>query len=302
MSTQNPVGCVPLQYDAFKKRDPEYYTPEQIYTEIAEAGYVGIPAGPYSGEQPEAVTMHLAQFQLKPAPAYLPGGEPWKPGNKAALVEKAKRFADFARGVGVSECFVDSDGWGYHTKSGYTRPELAGRITAADGLSADEYNYLADNFNAIGQAMRDTGNVRACLHNHVGTVIETEEEFERILELTDPNLLFVGIDTGHLAWAGSDPAAFVARHASRVAGIHLKDIDPRVRANGVAEGWKYATFTQNGLFAELGEGTVDFAAILNSLKDAGYNGWLMVETDVTTKATPKESLVKSREFLRSLGY
>ncbi|MBC8137154.1 MAG: TIM barrel protein [Fibrella sp.] len=302
MNTTNPVGVVPLQYDAFKKRDPETYTAERIYTEIADAGYVGVPVGPYSGESPETVTAKLATFGLKPAPAYLAGGEPWKPANRAPLVEKAKRFAEFAAGVFVSECFIDADGWGYHTKSGKTRPELAGRITSADGLGTEELKHLAETLNAVGSAMLATGNVRACLHNHVGTVIESETEFENILAMTDPDTLFVGLDTGHLAWAGADVAVFVERYAPRIAAIHLKDIHPGVRTKGVTEGWKYSTFAQNGLFAELGEGSVDFSRILAALRSANYGGWLLVETDVTTKATPAESLRVSREYLRKSGY
>lgn len=302
MNSSNPVGVVPLQYDAFKKRDPESFTTERIYAEIAEAGYAGIPAGPDSDESPETVLARLAAYGLKPAPAYLPCGEPWKPANRAPLVEKAKRFAEFAAGVGVSECFVDADGWGYHTRSGKTRPELAGRITSADGLSHAEFHHLSETLNAVGSAMRETGNVRACLHNHVGTIIESETELESILAITDPGVIFVGLDTGHLAWAGADVAGFVERYATRIAAIHLKDIHPEVRAKGVSEAWKYNTFAQNGLFAELGEGSIDFPRILNALKNASYEGWLLIETDVTTKATPVESLRVSREYLRKLGY
>lgn len=302
MNPQNPVGVVPLQYDAFKKRDPETYTAERIYEEIADAGYAGVPVGPYSGETPAEAVARLARFGLRPAPAYLAAGEPWKAANRAPLIEKAKRFAAFARDAGVSECFLDADGWGYYTKSGVTRPEVAGRVTAGDGLSAPEFATLADTLNAVGAAMLDAGNVRACLHNHVGTVIESLTELENILALTDPAKLFIGVDTGHLAWAGADVLGFVERYAPRIAAIHLKDIHPAVREKGVSEHWKYATFTQNGLFAELGEGAVDFGRIVSALRAAHYGGWLLVETDVTTKATPAQSLRVSREYLRGLGY
>lgn len=301
-NSTNPVGCVPLQYDAFKKRDPETYTAAHIYREVAAAGYSGVPAGPYSTDDPQAVVAELAGYGLLPAPAYMPGGEPWKPANRAAMAEKARRFAAFAAAVGVQECFVDSDGWGYHTKTGQTRPEIAGRVTDADGLTDDEFKHLAETLNAVGEAMRAEGGVRACLHNHVGTVIETETEYERILAMTDPATLWAGLDTGHLAWAGGDVEAFVERHATRIAGVHLKDIHRVVRERGVSEGWKYGTFTANGLFAELGEGMIDFGRVLRTLSGTGYAGWLLVETDVTTKPTPRESLETSRAALRTLGY
>ncbi|MBC8140166.1 MAG: TIM barrel protein [Armatimonadetes bacterium] len=301
-NVKNPVGVVPLQYDAFRKSDPETYTPERILTEIAESGYAGVPAAPYSGETPAETLAHLARFGLVAAPGYLAAGEPWKRANLAPLVEKAKRFAAFAAAVNVSECFLDADGWGYYTASGKTRPEIAGRVTAADGLSGDEFAVLADTLNAVGAAMRKTGNVRACLHNHVGTVLESQAELENILAITDPEAVFIGLDTGHLAWAGADVPGFVERHAARIAAIHLKDIYQNVRQKGVAEHWKYATFTQNGLFAEPGAGAVDFPRVLSALRGADYAGWLLVETDVTTRATPGESLRVSREYLRGLGY
>jgi len=69
----------------------------------------------------------------------------------------------------------------------------------------------------------------------------------------------------------------------------------------VAANWTYRQFTEAGVFAELGEGMVDFPAILDPLFDTGFNGWLIVETDITLKPTALESARISREYLASLG-
>ena len=81
----------------------------------------------------------------------------------------------------------------------------------------------------------------------------------------------------------------------------MKDIDPRVLAEGVANGWDYGTFSAHGIFAELGEGMVDYPPILRILADAGFDGWMIVETDVTQKPSAAESARISRDYLRRIG-
>jgi inosose dehydratase len=113
--------------------------------------------------------------------------------------------------------------------------------------------------------------------------------------------VFLGLDTGHLAWAGDDAAEVVRQYGDRVLTLHLKDVYPAVRAEGRAAEWDYRTFTDHGIFAELGEGCIDFPAILEDLRGRDFSGWLIVETDVTTKGSALESAVISRDYLRSIG-
>jgi inosose dehydratase len=115
-------------------------------------------------------------------------------------------------------------------------------------------------------------------------------------------VLFLGPDTGHLAWAGVDVVEFARRHGSRIKTLHLKDIVASVREEGVAAGWSYSTFEENAVWTELGQGAVDFPGLLDVLDSNGFNGWLIVETDVTQLPTPLESAVVSRQYLRSLGH
>jgi inosose dehydratase len=119
--------------------------------------------------------------------------------------------------------------------------------------------------------------------------------------LTDPALVFLGPDTGHLAWAGADPVAFCRDYAKRLKTLHIKDINCQVRDRGRDAGWDYDTFSQQGIFIELGEGCVSFPAIFEILRAEGFSGWLIVETDVTQKPSALESVTRSRTYLRSLG-
>ena len=132
-------------------------------------------------------------------------------------------------------------------------------------------------------------------------MIETRAEVDRLLALTDPTLVFLGPDTGHLAWAGADPVAFCRDYDTRIKTLHLKDIDAGVRDRGRDAGWDYGAFEQHGVFVELGEGCVDFPAIFAILRGVGFSGLLIAETDVTQKPTALESAAVSRAYLRRLG-
>ena len=83
--------------------------------------------------------------------------------------------------------------------------------------------------------------------------------------------------------------------------MHLKDIDLAVRAEGHSAGWDYKTFEEHAIWTEIGDGGVDFPALFGILDGAGFDGWLIVETDVTQQPTPRDSAVLSREALRKMG-
>jgi inosose dehydratase len=167
-------------------------------------------------------------------------------------------------------------------------------------MSADEYSQFGKVLGRFADATLAEG-VTSCFHNHVGTVIETAAELDRLLSHVGTDALWLGLDTGHIAWAGDDATAVCREHLDRIRTLHLKDVNGAVREQGVANDWTYNQFTESGVFAELGEGVVDFPAILDPLRAAGFDGWLIVETDITMKPTTLESATISREYLKTLG-
>ncbi|MBL0888035.1 sugar phosphate isomerase/epimerase family protein [Myceligenerans indicum] len=120
--------------------------------------------------------------------------------------------------------------------------------------------------------------VRAGLHNHVGTWVETEEEIERVLAAIPASLLGASFDIGHLAWAGIDPVRILKRHAGRLVDLHVKDLDLEVAAAGRNLPTPYRTAVDRGLFREPGLGHIDLDAALAALPDA-WDGWVIIEVD-----------------------
>lgn len=264
---------------------------EQILAEIAQAGYEGAPAGRADRLARETLELY-ARFGLKPAPGYL-GAAFWERAQAETILQRATDLARTMRELGCAELYVAAN----------LTPErraAAGHVRPQDALSDEGFRRFAETLNRVDEATLRDG-VQACFHNHVGSFIETREEIDRLFSLVDRTLVAQGPDLGHLAWAGGDVVQFCRDYAGSIKTLHIKDIDPAVRAAGIAQGWDYQTFSDRGIFTELGEGQVDFPAVFAALAGAGFQGWVVVETDVTQKSTALESATISRNYLRSIG-
>ncbi len=294
-----PVGCGPITWRPYQRQDEAAWPEERILAEIAEAGYDGAPASVHPTRSTEETLALYRELGLRVAPGYL-GAPLWQADQRESIVERAKRDSALMRAGGCDALYVAAGGAEYTAASGKTRRQVSGQVTAEDGLTDEEMKAFAGTLNEVGAATLAEG-VRSCFHNHVGTVIETRAEFERLLALADPATVFLGPDTGHIAWAGDDPVAFCRDYAARIKTIHVKDIDQAVAARGRAEGWDYGGFSANGIWLEPGSGAIDFPAILADLEAAGLDGWIIVETDVTPLSSALESATVSRNYLRTIG-
>lgn len=281
------LGCSPITW---QRKTPL----DQILKEIADVGYVGAPAGYRDGGDPAEMKALYGKFGLRPAPGYL-GTRFYDPEKKTEVLDLARRHADFARALGCEQLFVAADCFA-------ERFAVAGHETAnrSDQLSVDGYRTMAETLNEVGRICLERG-VQACFHNHAGSYIETRDEFDKLLDLTDPTLVFVGLDTGHLRFGGGDVVDFCRTYAPRIKALHLKDINATVLEEGRRLKHDYHTMVRNGIFAEIGEGCIDFRTMFACLCEADYVGWVIVEVDYTMKPSASESVQVSYSFLRSLG-
>jgi inosose dehydratase len=296
------IGCGQITWIEFTPEGVRMRAPEeQVLAEIAQAGYEGVPVGPRGGRSAEETLALLADYGLKPAPGYL-GADFWNADQQESIMERARQLSSYMREVGCTELYVAAGGFdGYVTPRGKTRRQISGHVLPEDAMTDAEFEQFAKALNMVGEITLEHG-VLSCFHNHVGSTIETREEIDRLFGMVDRKLVFQGPDIGHLAWAGADVVQFCHDYASDIKTVHVKDIDPDVLKEGVENEWDYGTFSAKGIFAELGEGFVDFPAMFDILREADYEGWIIVETDVTQKPTALESATISRNYLRSIGY
>jgi inosose dehydratase len=173
------------------------------------------------------------------------------------------------------------------------------RRRPGQGVDRDERRLaaIAETLAEVAAATQRAG-VTSCLHQHVGTWIEAEDEVEWILDRVDPDLLALGPDTGHHAWAGTDPAAFIARHSDRVRALHIKDVRLSVAARFRDSDAGYGEIVSAGLWAEPGRGDLDLRSAIEALPD-DFSGWAIVEVDKPDLPTPQESARASAEWTRA---
>ena len=134
------------------------------------------------------------------------------------------------------------------------------------------------------------GHMTACgiglvYHHHMGTVIESEAEIDRLMAVTSEKVGLL-VDTGHAAYAGVDPAALVRRHGDRIKHVHCKDVRGDVLARVRAGDTSFLDAVLGGVFTVPGDGCIDFASLLAELAAVDYNGWLVVEAEQDPKKAP----------------
>jgi inosose dehydratase len=142
--------------------------------------------------------------------------------------------------------------------------------------------------------------VRLAYHHHMGAYVEAPADVDRLLALVgdEVGLLF---DSGHMTFAGGDAVAMLAKHVGRVCHVHCKDVRPRVIELARNRNWSFLEAVINGAFTVPGDGSVDFAALIELLRDHGYRGWLVVEAEQDPVVAPSYAYAeKGYRHLRML--
>ena len=259
----------------------------RVLREMREVGLSATEFGPdgFLPDEPRRKAETLAGYELAAVGGFVPvvlhdrGHDPL-PEADAAL----DGFVAAGAGVMVLAAATGLDGYD-------TRPELDDAAWAT----------LFDNLSRLAVRAADRG-VLACLHPHVGTMIETREDVDRLLDGTQAPLC---LDTGHLLVGGADPAALAREVPERIVHTHLKDVDAglaqRVRAGELS----YTEAVRAGMYRPLGEGDVGIADIVGTLEAHGYQGWYVLEQDTVLPAEPAgagpvEDVAASVAFLRGL--
>ncbi|HEX8095394.1 TIM barrel protein [Jatrophihabitans sp.] len=165
-------------------------------------------------------------------------------------------------------------------------------------LGEEDWPVLLANLGRLGKLIAEHG-LRTTLHPHVGTAIETRASVLRLLESSDVELC---LDTGHLLIGGMQPIELLDRFAGRVGHVHLKDVRTAVAGPVAAGRVSYLDAVRAGLYAPLGAGDLDIAAIVAALEAAGYQGWYVLEQDSALDGEPPAGLGPILDAGRSVDY
>jgi inosose dehydratase len=164
-------------------------------------------------------------------------------------------------------------------------------------FSEEEWKKLAEGLNELGKLAADKGMIVA-YHHHMGTGVQTLEEIDRLMEMTDCNLVYLLFDTGHLTFSNIDPVSVLNKYIKRIKHVHLKDIRKEVLDKVYAEHYSFLKAVKNGVFTIPGDGMLDFEPIFKILEENDYKGWFVVEAEQDpAKANPLEYAIKARRFI-----
>lgn len=272
----------------------------QVLREIGETGYAGTELGDWGFMPTDSLALKevVSRFQLDLIGAFVPVPLAKRDHHKRG-VEDALRVARLMAEADYPDAFIvlaDDNG---------TEPERtsnAGRITAAMGLDESRWAAFAQGATQVARAVKDEYGMRTVFHHHCAGYVETPQELDTLMSLTDPQLLGLCFDTGHYAFGGGNPVAAVDKYRNRIWHVHFKDYDRRIGEQSHKQGWDYFESVRQGVFCELGKGAVDFAAVLEALDGQSYKGWIVVEQDVLPgMGAPKICASNNRAYLRQLG-
>ena len=265
---------------------------ETILHEMRAAGYAGTELGHVYPRTPAALALPLARHHLRLASGwhstYLA---------TADLAAEEKKFRGHlsllkilgARVAIVAECS--------HCIHGTREAALGFGTADRRTLDAAEWSRFVAGLKHLC-AIAASEEMRVVYHHHMGTVIQTEAELDRLL--ADVPELFLLLDAGHLALAGIDPVAVAQRHAKRIAHVHLKSVRPAIAERVRREGWSFCRAVTEGVFTIPGDGCVDFPAIFRLLASVDYRGWLVVEAEEDPRKVPALPKAKlAREYVRA---
>ncbi len=263
---------------------------EDVMREIQEAGFDGTEMSYRFPQDPRELRAALDSHGLVLAAAYR-----WTnladPEFHAEEVALARRHVDFCRAAGARFATLAEGTGSLHWDR---------RGEAADVTPLDEagWELLTHGLHEVGRHARSIG-MRVTVHPHGGTAVESEDETARLLESLDPALVGWCLDTGHVAYGGTDPGRMTERFAGRVSYVHLKDVRQEVLAEARASGWSFARAVRANVFCTPGAGSLDFDPVIRALKEAGYDGWYVVEAEQDPALHPAAEVSRAaREFLR----
>ncbi len=197
-------------------------------------------------------------------------------------------YALGARVVGVGECGVTVHG-----------NEETPLFTKAPILTDEQMKNLAEGLNELGRRAKRKG-MKVCFHYHVGTGVQNPEEIDKIMSLTDPELVYMLFDTGHATVGGGDAVAILKKYMDRVGHIHVKDVRKEILKQVQDGDQSFLWGVKNGMFTVPGDGScVDWDGVFDIIKNSNYEGWIVVEAEQDPAiADPLEYAQKARAFMK----
>jgi len=268
-------------------------TYEQCISEMALAGFTGCEVGnKYPRNDMDFLKKSLKLRNMQICNAWFSAFLTTKP-----YEEVEKEFIEhitFLKEMGAKVVGISEQG---HSIQGTDKSIFDDKYIMND----EEWDMLCTGVNKLGKVAKDMG-ITLTFHHHMGTVVQTAAEIDRLMENTDPELFNLLFDSGHLAYCGEDYMYILKKYINRIKHVHLKDIRPEVIEKVKNEHLSFLQGVRLGTFTVPGDGAIDFKPIFDVLDENGYEGYVLVEAEQDPAiANPFEYALKARKYINEVS-
>ena len=267
---------------------------EQCVSEMALAGFKGTEIGNKYPKDPEVLKHKLDVRGLQVCNAWFSSlltSEPYEVTIENFIAHRDKLNYLGAKIIGASE------------QGNSIQGKLDVPILGPDKpvYTEEQWKTVCKGFNEMGALAREKG-MYLTIHHHMGTGVQTVEEIDRLMDETDPELVFLLFDSGHLSFAGIDPLPVLKKYIKRIKHVHLKDLRLKVYEEVKKQNMSFLDAVRAGVFTVPGDGDVDFTSIFEVLAENNYEGYVLVEAEQDpAKANPFEYAVKARKYIKEVA-
>ena len=289
------IGSAPDSWGVWFAEDEKQIPWDHFLDEIQEAGYEWTELGPY-GYLP--TDLSILQKELEQRHLSVTGGF------VMAQIENPDSWPELERQLlGAGELLAALGANHLVLIDGTYSDPWTGEMHSPKQLDEDAWQRFIDTANRVAEIATNRFGLRLVFHPHAETHVEYEDQIERFLSQTDPELVAVCFDTGHHAYRGGDPIAFMRKHHERIPYLHLKSVDSEVVQKVEAEEITFGPAVGMGIFCEPALGSVDFIAFREVLQEIGFSGFAIVEQDMYPVPfdQPLPIAKRTREYLREIG-
>ena len=262
-------------------------TLEQCLSEASQAGFIGIESGGKFPKKSSELIPKLNQFNLN-----LCSG--WYGANlRKNSVEEEKKLIQQQLTL-FKEC--NAPCIVFAEVSGSIQGDPYRKLSSRPQMDENEWKIFCQKISELGKYLEDQ-EMPLAYHHHMGTVIETQNDTERLMENTHESVNLT-LDTGHMLFAKGNSQKILENYKDRILHVHCKDIRKHVLEKSLKEDLSFRAAFLEGAFTVPGDGCIDYKPLFDVLKKNNYSGWLVVEAEQDPKkANPLEYAIKGYKYL-----
>ncbi|MFC7965357.1 sugar phosphate isomerase/epimerase family protein [Streptomyces cinereoruber] len=294
--TRIRVGSAPDSWGVWFPDDPRQVPWQRFLDEVAGAGYEWIELGPYGylPTDPAVLAEETARRGLRVSAGTVFTGLHHGPDVWDRTWAHVAENAALAQATGAGHLVVIPSFW---------RDDRTGEVLEDPVLTAGQWRDLTRLTERLGREVRERYGLRIVVHPHADTHLDGEESVTRFLDATDPEAVSLCLDTGHYAYAGGDSVELIETYGERIGYLHLKQVDPAVLAEVVAEGMPFGPAVARGVMCEPPSGVPALEPVLAAARALDVDLFAIVEQDMYPCApdVPYPIALRTRRFLRSCG-